>query len=263
MTGSPATLVPPVRLGRLLHEVRVAHGETVDDLVRRCGLAYDDDFFVDVEAGRVALDDGLVRWLSSLYDVRADQLVPARSQLVIDVDEGWVAIGPHRGAAPQTAEGPDDVLKRYLALVYELRGLAVGSPLRLRDLDLDVLGHALELRTRDVQRRLHDLMQGDREPVDSVARRLRKNVVVPLAGVLVAVTAVGGLLFVRADDDRPASPTTVVDVSRAGAVVPGSVDIGTAAVEVNPAATGSVVIGEPIVVERGPGGEEIVRVRKG
>ena len=131
MTASPATLVPPVLLGRLLHDARMAHDESLPDLVQRCGYAYEDDFFAGVEAGRVPLDDTLVRWLAALYDVRVDQLVPTRSQLVIDVDEGWVSIGERRQLVAPS--GPDDVLTKYLALVYELRGLPVGSALRLRD----------------------------------------------------------------------------------------------------------------------------------
>jgi hypothetical protein len=41
----PALLVPPVRLGRLLRDAREAHGESIPELVRRSGLAYDDQWF--------------------------------------------------------------------------------------------------------------------------------------------------------------------------------------------------------------------------
>jgi len=69
VSSSPALLVPPVRLGRILHDARVEAGETIDGLVRRCGLAYESDFFASVEAGEAPLDEPTVRWLAALYDV--------------------------------------------------------------------------------------------------------------------------------------------------------------------------------------------------
>ena len=61
------------------------------------------------------------------------------------------------------------MLSKYLALVYELRGLPAGAALKIRDLDLDVLANALTMRPRDVQQRLHTLMKGDPEPIDGAA----------------------------------------------------------------------------------------------
>jgi len=140
---------------------------------------------------------------------------------------------------------PNDVLAKYLALVYELRGLQAGAALKIRDLDLDVLANALALRPRDVQQRLHTLMRGDSEPIDGARRRLRARVVVPMAGILVAMTAVGALLFERAEV-TPDPVITVPVVVGAGSGVAletppaqapandGHVDIGDAAVLVRP-----------------------------
>lgn len=215
---SPALLVPPVRLGRILHEARCQSGESIDALVSRCGLAYDDWFFADVESGRAPLDEPTVRWLAALYDIHVDQLVPQRSKLVIDLNDGAVAIG--ESAATLDATAPQDVLAKYLALVYELRGLRMGSPLKIRELDLGVLSNALELRPREVQSRIHTLISGDREPIDSARRRIRNRLVVPMAGILVGVTTVGALLFIRTEsNDEPLArdtptmaPSTMVDI---------------------------------------------------
>jgi hypothetical protein len=185
-------------------------GESIDSLVRRCGHAYDVDFFVSVEAGEAPLDEPTVRWLAALYDMRVEQLVPQRARLVIDLDEGSVAMGAMFEQLIETQ--PDEVLAKYLALVMELRGLAPGAPIKIRDLDLDVLATALILKPRDVQRRLHTLMRGDREPIDGARRRLRSRVVVPMAGILVACTAVGALLFERAGDSA-SEPVGVVPAS--------------------------------------------------
>ena len=50
--ADPALLVPPVRLGRLLSQAREAPGRTPSDLARGCGLAYDESWFAQLEAGR-------------------------------------------------------------------------------------------------------------------------------------------------------------------------------------------------------------------
>jgi hypothetical protein len=118
-----------------------------------------------------------------------------------------------------------------LALVYELRGMSLGAPLKIRELDLDVLAHALTLRSRDVRTRLHMLMSGDRESLEGNRRWLRGRLVVPVVGTLVAVTAVGGLLFERAQDDGiPSTPPT----TSIGSATVASVDIGDPAVLVRP-----------------------------
>ena len=57
-----------------------ASGESLEDLARRCGLAYEEEFFASIEAGQASLDEPLVRWLAELYGVQAGLLVPARSR---------------------------------------------------------------------------------------------------------------------------------------------------------------------------------------
>ena len=215
-SGSSALLVPPLRLGRVLHEVRIASEHSLSDLVSDCGLAYDERWFEGIEAGRVPLDESTVRWLADLYDIDVDSLMPQRSQLIVDLEEGSIAIGENSNVLSMSS--PEVVLAQYLALVYALRGMKVGAALKLRDLDLDVLSSALALRPRSVQSQLHGLMAGDPEPIAAASRRLRNRLVVPVAGILVGVTAVGALLFVRTDDPgigaRPtATPDGVVPLS--------------------------------------------------
>ena len=247
VSSSPALLVPPVRLGRVLHETRLAAGESIESLVRRCGHAYETDFFEAVESGAASLDEPTVRWLAALYEMKVEQLVPQRARLVIDLNEGSVAIGALSGHVvdPQ----PDEVLAKYLALVIELRGLTPGAPLKIRELDLDVLATALALRPRDVQQRLHSLMRGDPEPIDGARRRLRSRVVVPMAGILVAFTAVGALLFERATDSTsdPAVTVPVAVGSGTGVALDTPVTDGTA-----PEA--HVEIGDAAVLVRPSGG---------
>jgi hypothetical protein len=210
---APALLVPPVRLGRILHDARQAHGETLPELVRRSGLAYDESWFADLEAGRVLLDEALVRWAGALYGVSSSEIVPARSQLVIDLDEGMISAGGRATALASTGEAGsvDAVLANYLALVYLLRDLPPGTPIPLREVDLTVLSQALQRDRRDLRTSLGRLISADGAALARRSESLRRRLIVPVAGILVGLTAVGGLLLVRTNgseahaDEGPAT----------------------------------------------------------
>src|SRR5258708_32421031 len=99
VSSSPALLVPPVRLGRILHDARLEAGESIDALVRRCGLAYERDFCAAVEPGEAVLDEPTVRWLAALSDLRGVQLGPPQAGLGIERHEGYRARRPLSGHA--------------------------------------------------------------------------------------------------------------------------------------------------------------------
>ena len=154
----PALLVPPARLGRALERVRVGTGETTNDLVRRCGGAYDADFFRDVESGRAELDEPTVRWLAAVYGIAVEDLVPQRAVLVIDLEEGRLAVDDTKVRIDDPS--PDAVLVRYLALVYLLRGVEPGRPVPIRRTDVAALAHALEVRERFFGENDHAMRRG-------------------------------------------------------------------------------------------------------
>ena len=234
---TPALLVPPVRLGRLLHQAREAQGRTPSDLARGCGLAYDEAWFSELEAGRVTLDEPLVKWVSALYGVDAGELAPSRSHLIIDLDEGVIAAGARSVPLPGGHHAPrfEQVLTNYLALVYLLRGVDVGTPIPLREIDIDVLAHSLQRNRRDVQSSLGRLVSSESTAVSTRSSQLRRRVIVPVAGILVGLTAVGGLLLVRATDSDALG-------DEAPAVGSGSTSTAT---EI------PVDVGDAIVLERG------------
>lgn len=194
--------MPPRRLGALLREARAAAGDDLAAVAARSGGAVDAVRLHAVESGDVVLDDSEVRELLHLYDIPPS--VATRTELVIDLDDGTVAAGPWS----TTTEGPahaDDVLIRYLALLYEMRGLAPGTALPLRTLDLDVLSQALALPVPDVEQRLDVLMAPDDGRVDRLRRALSLRVLVPAAGLVVAATAAGALVLLPGGS--PATPT--------------------------------------------------------
>ncbi len=203
------TLVPPQRLGRLLAEARLARRSSLAALSLAGGGVFSPEELAAVEAGRFELSDADVARLAATYGVEAHALLPQRTRLVIDLHEGHVTAGGVRVPALRTGgratgrdaadrrlgRAVDDVLTRYLGLVYGLRGLSPGVPLALRHDDLEVLAEALGRTVSDVERRLAGLMA---DPGDRVTRRIRHllvRLVVPEAGILVATVAAAALVL--------------------------------------------------------------------
>src|SRR5690606_19109996 len=99
-----------------------------------------------------------------------------------------------------------------------------------------VLAHSLQRNRRDVQANLGRLISNESHSVQNRSAQLRRRVIVPVAGILVSLTAVGGLLLVRSSDtdaageDVPAydSGSTSTARPRPGVDVP--VELGDAVV---------------------------------
>ena len=223
-------LVPPRRLGRLLAEARLERGLTVADVAEEIGGALDEIEILEVETGRRALDDQDLRTLTELYGLKTSSMVPSRSRLVIDLEEGLIEADGTTAELPaaETPAGRDEVLSKYLALVYSMRGQEPGTSITLRLGDLDVLAEAFESDRRSIEDELVALMVTTPEPVKKRFRLLRGRTVVPVVGVLVATTAAGALVLTDAQEsaatesagtptEQPApeaqatTPTVVID----------------------------------------------------
>ena len=256
MSEGTDLLVPPQRLGVLLRQTRVDAGLDLAELSARSELLTMVDLD-DLEHGRRTLDDDTLRHLVDLYEVPDVGLIPERSRLVIDLDEGRISIDHNDvEVGDQPPERPDSVLARYLALVYRLRGLPVGTPLGLRDIDLDVLARALALPRDEIEIRLNRLIDDEVE-VETEQRSLLRRLLVPFAGVVVATTAVGTVLIVAENGAVPNSTGTATgtivgtidhDVA-VSATIDVETDIGDPAVV---EADRGTDIGEPAVVEAEP-----------
>ena len=226
------TLVPPRRLGTLLRQARVSAGQELTDLTTRSGLTLVE--LDDIEHGRRELDEKTLIALVAAYGVEDAGIVPSRSQLVIDLDEGRLAVNRSE-IDVDSSSGPDAILTRYLALVYRLRDLPLGTALPLRDVDVEVLSSALSLAGGDVEYRLHRLMD-HRSDVETDQRRIRRQLLLPLVGVVIAATGIGTLVLV-ADRDTPTIPDAGGARIDTPAIQEGVVvtDLGSGgAVEINP-----------------------------
>lgn len=153
---------------------------------------------------------------------------PERAPLVVDLGEGVMSVKDSE-VSTVGLSSPDQVLARYLAFVYHMRNLPVGTPISLRDVDLEVLSVALQMETTDVESRLHQLI-ADEETVAEVQRSFRLRMLTPVASVVFAVCSAGFLVA-----SFGGSPEPETDISTASVVTLEVVtDIGNgAAVEFN------------------------------
>ena len=157
---------------------------------------------------------------------------------MIDLDEGLISVAATH-VPLDAGSGTDLVLVRYLALVHRLRGLPVGTAVKIRDLDIAVLAVALETDEDQIERRLQGLMT-DLGPVKMSERDLRHRLLVPLAGVVVASTAVGVLLLVSEDatNDGTSDPDRVITQITGDAEIDDAIHVTTD-------------VGDAVVIERG------------
>ena len=207
----------------------------------------------DLEHGRRTVDDTLLKQLFSLYGVEGAGLLPTRSQLVINLNEGRISVEDSE-VSTEGLSGPDEILTRYLALVYHLRNMPLGTAAHLRDLDLEVLSTALEIETTDIKKRLKRLMS-DEDAITAQRQRIDRRVLLPLVGVVLAACSDGVLVLVSDSESTPepiatstqietdvsvpalATPAVAADIGNGGAVA-GAASVEprrvSAGVEINP-----------------------------
>ena len=216
-------LVPPARLGALMIARRSAQGLDVAEMARRSSGMFTPAFLENAERGRVALDDRIIGHLVGLYEVNSGPVVPQRSELVLDIDRHQLSVGGT--AVSFDSLHSEDVLERYVSLIYLLRGLDYGSDLVLRDRDLDLLASSLGATESDVRRDILGLLAAP----DSVqrAKAVGKGKMVAAAGLLVGLTAFGTLVLVGVSSND--SPTEVLGEQQTFAVSGFPLEMGVAA----------------------------------
>jgi len=185
-------LVPPARLGALLVERRTARGLDVVEMARRSNGMFTPAYLENAEKGRVSVDDRVVGHLVGLYESEAGPVIPQRSELVLDIDRRRLSIGDT--VVDFESLHADDLLDRYVSMVYELRGLEPGTDLVLRDRDLAVLAQALGTTESDLR---HDI-RGLIEAPDSVkqAKAVGRVRMFATTGMLVGLSVVAAVVLV-------------------------------------------------------------------
>lgn len=245
-------LVPPRRLGQLLATARVQSGYSLEEATNALGPNWNALALLEVETGHRPVLDRDLAVLTALYGIPTTNLIPARSHLVLDLDEGRLEVGDRTTTLEGASVERRDVLARYLSMVYAMRDVNPGQTVPLRLPDLEILSGVLGAPRRQVEDELHQLMVRNPDVVAGRTSRLKGRLLVPVLGVLVAVTAVGTLLLVNDGDSADVTTTggaaTVATVD-VGATPETSVDTSTPA-----GAEVPTEIGDAVVQERLPDG---------
>jgi hypothetical protein len=240
-----AGLAPPRRLGMLLAQARLESGATLEELAAS-STEWSVARLEAVERGGLEVDDGQLAGVARLYGVDVATIVPPRSKLVVDLDEGILRVDGRRSAT-EVGDGADrhEVLARYLALVYSMRQVQPGSEITLRVDDLDVLGTCLRVGRQTLIADLESLMTNPDDLVGWRLRLLRKKVLVPAAGILISFCGAGALILASGETATASPPAGAQVVST---TTSSGVSIGDAAVQ-GRNADGSP---GPVVVRNGP-----------
>ena len=205
---SPATtLVPPNRLAELLTTTRLAAGLDIRDIEQRAAGRFSVGELQLIETGGLTLADEDLRVIAGLYGVDLGAVAPSRAVLEIDRTEGRLVVADAR---QRFLPGDDDrqIMLRYLALVYRLRDQSPGAILPARVGDLDILAQVFGTDADLVRHELQSLMVGSSREIRSLHRSQRRRVAIPAIGILVALTAAGGLLLTsQSAGSGPSTPT--------------------------------------------------------
>ena len=240
-------LVPPSRLGALLTDHRTRRGLTIDELVVASEIPFSADELRRIEQGQMPLSDDQVHRLMHAYEAQSGPVVPERSELVVDLQHGALLAGRKTKVLPADATF-DEILGRYLSLLYLMRGIEPGRKLALRGDDLEVLSDALERNIAEIEGRLFDLMlPGEVGPWLS---RVRHRLAIPAAGILVGLTTVGSLVFVQfpkgerasvgESGDASSTGNAATEIALASTVTIGDAELAPAVAVARPAADATV-----------------------
>lgn len=224
---TPELLVPPRRLGALLASTRIDRGLSLAEAADALGEGWGSLDLLEVEAGRRPVTDDQILNLTSLYGIGTSDLVPARSHLVVDMQERTLAAAGRTVELGRGRVSRRQVLGRYLAMICAMRGIEPGEPMALRRDDLEVLAVLFGTTSEQIKVDLEAAVRNHHELVEPWSQRLKGRVMVPALGVVVAATAFGTLLLAAGDTgaqpalvvDDPLTPTTVAEVQIGDAVM--------------------------------------------
>ena len=192
---------PPERLGLLLAEARTRQGLGLSEVAERIGSDLDATQLMALESGALEVDRSVIEELSRAYGVEPDTLVPPRSALIIDLNEGYLRAGPDIALLTDGA-GRDAVLDRYLDMVWELRSVQPGTIVPLRGADIAALSAQLGADPEVLESQLRRMMTAR-------SQRSTTKVLIGLAAAVLAVT--GGVIAWQATgDDAPSTEPTAV-----------------------------------------------------
>jgi transcriptional regulator with XRE-family HTH domain len=146
----------PERVGMQLRELRVASGRKRHHVAAETGIRSRD--LAAYEKGRGPIPAEHLERLAAVYDVSVDDLVPPRRGVSVDFDRRTFRISSTVRIMGEHEFTETELLREYLALLRAMRGNPPGTPVTLREDDLDRLAAALGGETHRIEARLIQLM---------------------------------------------------------------------------------------------------------
>lgn len=220
-------LLPPQRRAVILSQARRQSGLDVVEVAQRSAGKFSPKFLDEVERGQTNPDLASLRALQELYGVGTNA-APQRNELVLDLNSNQLRVG-EESVAFESATA-DNILGRYVSMLYVLRNAKPGSPLPLRDADIVTLTDAFHIDPNELQRQV-DLAIAEQFGIGTKGGGLSKKMMALIAAALTSVGVAGFVLL-----DSPASPQAVGSVDRleqtnrtsTGLIIPSNVNLTSA-----------------------------------
>lgn len=192
----------PKEVGRQLRHVRRKQGLSRSEVARSAGLTRRE--LAAYERGRAEVPESDLWCLAGSCGVDVGELLPNRPPVKVSSDLSLLAIGDSIRYLRNPVDD-DEMLREYLAMIYELRNLPPGSRIPLRERDLMALADALGGSPEKIEARLVELIGMSQEE----AARLRA-IIVP-ANALPAAADPEDAYAQLHDPDSGPSDAAVVD----------------------------------------------------
>ena len=148
----------------------------------------------DYERGSAQIPEDVANRLAGEYGCDPSQLLPERPAASVILEPRRVSVGGASKALRSDDPHPDEVLRGYLGLLYEIRSTKPGTEIPLRDKDLEALADALGGGRDAIETRLIELMDVTRDEAAAIrATLLRRRLIVPAAGLVLGAGLFTGI----------------------------------------------------------------------
>jgi transcriptional regulator with XRE-family HTH domain len=164
----------PKEVGRQLRHVRRKQGLSRSEVARSAGLTRRE--LAAYERGRSAVPESDLWCLAGSCGVDVGELLPNRTPVTVSSDLSLLAVGDSIKYLRNPVDD-DELLREYLAMIYQLRNLPPGSKVPLRERDLMSLADALGGSPERIEERLVEIIGMSRQE----AARLRAMILPPRA----------------------------------------------------------------------------------
>jgi hypothetical protein len=216
-------LIPPARLGSFVAEARQQIGMSREAVALSSGGRLSVTDVTMLERGRLVCGENQLCAIEDVLGLRFGQTAPSRTRLVVDSEQGRLVLGGKVASfVPECSS--DEILLRYLTLIYLCRRARPGTYIVPRSDDIQTLAQLLDLPELEIRQSLARLPYLERDVLRVAVRTASKRRVLPGLGLFVGLHQRGALLLVDPDTpsfetpqppdgSEPGSPAPVVQFS--------------------------------------------------